>query len=518
MGTKITNKLFLFLFLFVLTSPAWAVTPWEVAVIFLGSGEPSEYQKDIDKNILELARLNPSASLNISILREFLDLDTTYFVDPNSQELHIWDPLFYEIDFHGIQVPGQLFVLQKKSSDKNVFLNKKKLSSFLNQAFQNPNAHRMLVLYSHGLAFDGLKNIKLKELRHQLENILPKRPKKYNEKPLDILWLDACFMATIEVAYELRGISSYVMASEEDEFSSGMPFDALQMLNHTPQDPKTLAQNLAERFLESYSFTQNGSQQKAIYSTSATISLIETEKLDPLVKNISKLVQTSSLFPEKLKLALKISNPLRKTAREDLVDLGSLLLAFKRNRLMPLETRPFVEEMIKILDLTQSETLKTNPRILIRPEYENSLLVYGYENWSRGFENDTLVLNKLPPFLTPQTFIGGIHNQKWPAQPLSHPLMLSPFAPGLQEFNFWFADAQTQKFLGSPHRFIRTQDFVTFEAKHPQNPILFTGYTQGIGKCAERYSGLSILAPLQDAASLDYLDTEFSEITGWAGF
>ncbi|MBI3019300.1 MAG: hypothetical protein HYY61_05355 [Deltaproteobacteria bacterium] len=518
MATKITNRALLFLFLFIFAASTWAATPWEVAVIFLGSDESAEYQKDIDKNILELARITPNSSLKLSIFREFSDLEATYFSDPTSEELHIWDPLFYEIDFHGIQIPGQLSVLQKKSSEKNIVLNDEKLSSFLNRAFKIPEAHRMLVLYSHGLAFDGLRNIKLKELRSQLERALPQRPGKSPEKPIDILWLDACFMATIEVAYELRNLSSYFMASEEDEFSSGMPFDALQMLNDNGQDPKTVARNLAERFLESYSFIQEGTQRKAITSTSATLSLIETEKLDSLVKNISKLVQTSSLFPKELKLALKISNRLRKTARKDLVDLGSLLLAFKRNHFTPLETRPLVEEMITILNLTQPEKLKTNPRIFIRPEQNNSLLVYGYEHWTRGFENDALILNKLPPLLKPERFISGIENKKWPARLIHKALALSPFSAGLKEFNFWFADPQTGKFLGSPQSFTRTQDTVTFEAEHPQNPILFTGYTQGIGNSAERYSGLAILAPLQDAASLDYLETEFSEVTGWASF
>ena len=114
--------------------------------------------------------------------------------------------------------------------------------------------------------------------------------------------------------------------------------------------------------------------------------------------------------------------------------------------------------------------------------------------------------------------MGGISNNTWPAQSLVRPVMLSPFSVGLREFNFLFFDPQTQKFLGSPQAFIRTQDTVTFEATHPKNPILFTGHTQGIGKSAERYSGLSVLAPLQDAASLDYLDTEFSRLTNWAGF
>ncbi|MBI3018216.1 MAG: hypothetical protein HYY62_09560, partial [Deltaproteobacteria bacterium] len=347
MATKITNKVFLFLFLFILTTPTWGATPWEVAVIFLGGEESAEYQKDIDRNILELAQLTPNPSLRLSIFRELPEWDVSYFADSTSEELHIWHPIFYEIDFRDLKIPGQLFVFQKNSPQKSALLNDSKLSSFLNHAFKIPGSHRILILYSHGMAFDGLKNIKLKELRHQLETHIPKRSPK--SKPLDILWLDACYMANLEVAYELRNISTYFLASEEAEFSSGMPFDALQTLNENnegsltqgslTQDPKAVAQNLAERFLESYSFIKEGSQRKAATSSSATLSLIDTEKLNDFVTYLSRLMQTIHLFPKELKKALKISHSLRKLSREDLGDLGSLILAFRRNRLTPAETR-----------------------------------------------------------------------------------------------------------------------------------------------------------------------------------
>ena len=515
MATKITNKTFLFLLVFIFTPKLGPVAaPWEIGVIFLGANEPADYQKDIDKNILELARLTPNASLKLSIFRELPQWDTFYFADSASQKLHLWDPLFYDIDHH-LQVPGQLWVLQKEASQKSALLNDKKLSSFLTHAFTTPQAHRILVLYSHGFAFDGLKNIKLKELRSQLEIHLPKR---FGKKSLDILWLDACYMANLEVAYELRHLSPYFLASEESEFSSGMPFDALEELHSTTKNPKTVAQNLAERFLESYSFIKEGSQRKAVYASSATLSLIETEKLDDVVFSLSQLIQTAPLFPKELKKTLKTSHPLRKLSRGDLVDLGHLLLSLHKNKFTPPDSRPITKDLVNVFDLSQPKKFKTNPRILIRPEKERPFFVYGYESWTRGFETDSLILNKLPASLTPQIFVGGINNKAWPGQSLPHSLMLSPFSVGLQEFNFWFFDPQTQKFIGSPQSFIRTQDIVTFEAAHPKNPILFTGYTQGIGKSAERYSGLSILAPLQDAASLDYLDTEFSNLTQWAGF
>ncbi len=531
MATKITNKIFLFLLLSLLSFPIWAATPWvgdpwEIAVIFLGSDEPAQYQQDIDKNILELAKLTPNASFKLSILREFSDRQVTYFVDSTSeelsaQELPTWDPLFYEIDFRGIPVPGHLTQTPKAPPQKTILLDDEKLSSFFSNAFKIPKSHRMLILYSHGLAFDGLKNIKLKELRHQLETHLGSQPlsqRPLGQRPLDILWLDACFMATLEVAYELRNLSSYFLASEEAEFSSGMPFDSLQILNDTSEDPKILAQNLAERFLESYSFIKKGTQRKSVYSSSATISVIDTEKLNPLVANLTKLVQAIPSFPPELKMALKISNGLRKISREDLADLGSLLLAFKKNHFTPLETRQTVEEMLTLLNLLQPAKLKTNPRLFIHTQQENSLLVYGYENWARGFETDTDILNKLPPLLKPESFVSGIEDKKWPARSIHKAWVLAPFSTGLQEFNFWFMDPQTHQWLGVPQSFTRTQDIVTFEAENPKNPLLFTGYTQGIGNAAERYSGLAILAPLQDAASLDYLDTEFCETTRWASF
>ena len=135
---RITNKTFLFLALFIFAAPTWAATPWEVAVLFLGADESADYQRDIDKNILELARITPNSSLSLSILRELPEWDISYFADSTSEELHIWTPLFYEIDFRDLKIPGRLFVFQKNKSQKSILLENKKLSSFLNSAFKNP--------------------------------------------------------------------------------------------------------------------------------------------------------------------------------------------------------------------------------------------------------------------------------------------------------------------------------------------------------------------------------------------
>lgn len=44
-------------------------------------------------------------------------------------------------------------------------------------------------------------------------------------RPIDVLSFDACLMATVEVAYELRGVARYMVASEDASYALGMNYD-----------------------------------------------------------------------------------------------------------------------------------------------------------------------------------------------------------------------------------------------------------------------------------------------------
>lgn len=238
----------------------WAASSfaaWEAAVIFLGAQEESAtYQKDIDRNILELARTTPGENFRLSVYREFPTRAVAYHANASSKGA-VWDTLFEAPPMKGVRIPGSLREEKVKS---HLFYDDDRLERFLKKAFTLEGSKRLLVIYSHGLAFDGLRGVRLKDVRSQLEAFLPRREKN---TPLDLLWLNSCFMSTIEVAYELRGLTQYLLASEDEEFTAGAPFESLRTLSDG--EVEKVASELAEAYLTSYSIARKGSQSSQVF-------------------------------------------------------------------------------------------------------------------------------------------------------------------------------------------------------------------------------------------------------------
>ncbi len=452
---------------------------WEVSVAFLGADEDSDYQSDIDRNVMELARLAPGEALTLSLYRELPDRKYAYYPDPNSTEEHLLSKLVS--NYQGKEkIPGKL--------DEVIGL-----EAFLKSSFTKEGSRRLLVLYAHGYGYDGLKKISLARLRNLTEGL-----------GLDILWLDACFMGGLEVAAELSKVSRFFVSSEESEFSAGAPFDVLQKtLNENPEET---AVELAERFLESYSFAKRGSQTSAVFKSSATISVLDLRKFESLYPTI----KAWSLELKKVVEELPAKTKKIRMEKEDLVDFGALLQAFPNSQ-------P-AEELKTTLDLGSALARKTNPRLRVEAPKSGSLLVFGYENWKRGNKRDSDVLEKLPEHLTPTDFVDGPRRKKWPSRPVNIRLFLAPFTVGLNRFDFYFADPNTLRALTPRQSYERTQDYITRTAVTEANPLRFTGYTQGVGALAEKYTGLSVLEPGNSVPNLDYIELKFFQETGWANF
>lgn len=486
-------------------SVAFAAT-WEVGVVFLGAELPEDYQRDIDQNILELAALVPNDQFKLSILRDFSAQAVFYAVDPTSPELHAWDPLFYEIPIPGISVPGRL-ERWTKSRNGDSILRSPAFDLFLQHAFSGEGSRKILVLYGHGSAHDGLEKVSLLELKHLLLK---------SGLHFDILWLDACFMATVEVAYELRETARYLIASEEAEFSAGAPFDALQELAEGPEKVEAVGSDLVRRFIESYSYLKRGSQRHSVLSSAATISLIDMKQISPLVDRLAHFSKRVKRFSSKERTSLKKAHLKRRTDRADLVDLGSFLHTIVTQRIF--SSRESVRRSAReILDLIETKKWEdTKLRILIQPPAENSLLVFGYENWTKGHQGDLETVVKIPASLKPITdFISGPRHLLWPAHLIKKRLYITPFPTDLHSFQIFFADPITRKAISEPVTYERLSDFSLFTSEEENNPILSSGHTDGSGGHGERYTGLSILDPTLGNANLNYIETEFAKKTRW---
>jgi len=104
---------------------------------------------------------------------------------------------------------------------------------------------------------------------------------------LDYLLFDACSMASMEVCYELKDKTRFILASPAEVLSSGFPYD--EITDHLFGGLNGL-ELIAEKFLDFYR-NQNG-----LYS-SATISLIDTDKLDRVAVHTKGLLNFRTAQP-----------------------------------------------------------------------------------------------------------------------------------------------------------------------------------------------------------------------------
>lgn len=490
-------------------APAFAAgaASWEVAIVFLGGSEPADFQADVDRNVLELAKTEPGARLRLSILREFAERRTeAYFGDGRS--LSVWDPLFSQPPLAGIKVPG---AVRSTASPKRVFEDEKILRDFFSRAFRQPSARRLLVVYGHGEGFRGLKGVPLQTLETKLTAALPKRRQA---KPVDLLWFDSCFMASLEVFVQLQGLSSYFIASQDAEFSSGMPFDVLSQLDEEGlDDPARAAVHLAYRHVESYSFIKRGSQRDAVETSSATVAVIDAEKLvnliDPL-QAVSKVLKGRELVDfVRFSARSQMENPA-------FIDLGKWAKDMRSRERSP-EGAAALKRLGDILETSRVMSVQKSPRIYLKAPQESATLVFGYDGWSRGFEGDESFLARLPAPLNPQAFISGIDGRSWPSRPVKKRLIVQPFLPGDDRFDILWRDEKGAK-LGATEQFVRTRDFAYITAKKNENPVLFAAHTWSSGTASDRYTGLNVADPSQGLPTMDYAETELHKKTGWANF
>ena len=455
--TSLLNSLLILIFLTV-SANSFAGTAWEVSVLFLGKDEDTLFQKDIQNNIKEIQKIKPSSDLKISVFNE-----------------------------------------TQKNTTKDI-------ESFIKKSFTQSNSKKALIIYSHGLGSQGLKNYSTLELKALLSNTKVK---------FDMLWFDACFMANLEFLFEMRTFSKLTIASEDAEFSSGLPFESLENLP-TFNNEKEAALNLGRDFITSYSYLKNGKQKENVQASSSTITIIENKNLDSIVADLKNI---KAIFT---KLPANVQNDILKKVQKnftmdnpDLMDLGRFLIEL-RSKTNNKNEDAFITALIRKLNIDSIKSLKSNPRIKIKnPTESEVLMVYGLNNWTRGDEKDYKengeILNSL---LKPDGFIEGEKGKMWPYKKMKKEVMLTPFAPNINTFNYFFISLDAKKVIENPKSIDRSLDAIWNESKNIQSPILGFGYTQEVGKSAERYTGLNIMRP-NSVPDMDYAEFEFFSIVEW---
>lgn len=119
---------------------------------------------------------------------------------------------------------------------------------------------------------------------HALADVLPDRGFRF-------ILFDACFMASVEVLYELRNKSDYIIASPAEVLAAGFPYDKiLPYLWGEEEDMK----QICREFYDLYR-TQSGDYQSATVSLTQTVEL---ESLAGITREILRGKTTNGILPE----------------------------------------------------------------------------------------------------------------------------------------------------------------------------------------------------------------------------
>lgn len=112
-------------------------------------------------------------------------------------------------------------------------------------------------------------------------------------KKLDFLMFDACFMLDISVAYDLRGLTDYIIASPTEIPGPGAPYDIVvpYMFSRTAT-PVDIGKAYFSYYNEKYD--NNVSNQSYVWTGGVSIGVTKTASLD----NLAQITKTSIANPE----------------------------------------------------------------------------------------------------------------------------------------------------------------------------------------------------------------------------
>jgi hypothetical protein len=163
------------------------------------------------------------------------------------------------------------------------------LVDFANWAAINyPAKKYLLAIWNHGGGFRSLNlakdiawddtsggdRITMPELEDALSTINAQIGKN-----IDIVGMDACFMAMTEVAYQIKDYADLLVTSEESEPNDGWPYDTIlsQLVSNPLMSSEELATDIVDKYIYSYPFSN------------VTQSAIDLSYVDTLASQLSNL-------------------------------------------------------------------------------------------------------------------------------------------------------------------------------------------------------------------------------------
>ena len=162
------------------------------------------------------------------------------------------------------------------------------LEMFVNYAMKEyPAKKTMLVLQDHGYGWRGVCQDETNgDVLMPVDGIASalKDVKARNGKGVDVLAFDACNMATLEVAYELRDAVPYVVGSETMVPFDGLPYEMFvtDLIKNPGMSPADLATSIVDEYVLYYSSKWDYDHIMTYSQDFATMAAIDTSKMAAL--------------------------------------------------------------------------------------------------------------------------------------------------------------------------------------------------------------------------------------------
>jgi len=176
---------------------------------------------------------------------------------------------------------------EKNSGDPSTF------RAFLDWGLERyPAENVLVVVWGHGHGFkdftksvgddtESNASIDMPELKQALAESL----RKTGVRKLALLGFDACLMSMLEVAFELKDLTHFIVGSQQTERADGWPYDkVLEEIKKLPA-PLALGEQIVEQYIKFHQ-TQGFSN--------GTQSVIETARVERAVEALASLADTLS--------------------------------------------------------------------------------------------------------------------------------------------------------------------------------------------------------------------------------
>ncbi len=213
----------------------------------------------------------------------------------------------------------------------------KELADGISWALKNyPSKYFMLTMWDHGngIVDEAYKPRKKKRKKRgilydfsnqtflnnqQLDHALNKALRNSRRKKIDIIGMDACLMAMIEVGYQIKEYANIFIASQNIELAPGWRYaNFLNTLTSNPRNlkPVNLAQDIVTNFAHFFHRRFKGYTQSAVY----------LKKMIPLKDDLKKVLaafeQCQKLNPQEMKnVALQARERTAEFHRGSYIDL-----------------------------------------------------------------------------------------------------------------------------------------------------------------------------------------------------